>query len=378
MPDAKRPPAVDLVADLPTPAVDDCPTPVLAAITGLNKVEVDRPLHELDLGIKTPHGKARKKTDAFVSPIAFGPFSPRRMRTQTTGSKHPKSLPPPFVLQPSSTESHHATIIMLHGFTSSGKQLASGWLPALARRLGKQKLGTLKLVFLNAPVRTCSCYGDKKPRHPAWHDYFTDHGGEDGRPDIEEEIDVSHLEWCRGKIHAIIDEEAKLLGGDYSRVAIGGASQGCCVALDAALTHERMIAGCFASFGHVYSATSENDYPEGRNALRIDAFHGAGDRCIALSLAMRCYADLSDAGFDQMQLHVEPGLTHCEPSDAESMVFARALQRWGLLTGVEGPPAERLRRRPRRIKFKEAGKPAPPAVVDLLSTPDRAAAGIAA
>ena len=99
MPDAKRPPAVDLVADLPTPAVDDCPTPVLAAITGLNKLEVDRPLHELDLGIKTPHGKARKKTDAFVSPIAFGPFSPRRMRTQTTGSKHPKSLPPPSVMK---------------------------------------------------------------------------------------------------------------------------------------------------------------------------------------------------------------------------------------------------------------------------------------
>lgn len=352
----KRPAAVDLTADLPTPPVDDCPTPVLVAMTGLQKINTLGPLHAL----KTPDGKARKKLVVDIASLPPLPFSPRRMRT-------PKSLPPPFVLQPSSAEAHHATVIMLHGFTSSGKQLASGWLPALARRLGKRQLATLKLVFLNAPVRVCSCYGDDKPRHPAWHDYYTDHGGDEGRPELEEEIDVAQLEWCREKIHSIIDEEAQLLGGDYSRVAIGGASQGCCVALDVALTHERTLAGCFASFGHVYSATAAHaPYPESRTALRIDAFHGAGDRTIALSLALRGYADLSDGGFGQMAVHVEPGLTHCEPSDAESLVFARALERWGLLDGAAGPPAERLRHRPRRIKQLDRKPRAPPVVVDLL------------
>ena len=51
----KRPAAVDLTADLPTPPVDDCPTPVLVAMTGLQKINTLGPLHAL----KTPDGKAR-------------------------------------------------------------------------------------------------------------------------------------------------------------------------------------------------------------------------------------------------------------------------------------------------------------------------------
>ena len=133
--------------------------------------------------------------------------------------------------------------------------------------------------------------------------------------------------------------------------------------------YSQTLAGCFASFGHVYSATSElAPYPDGRTALRINGFHGAADRCIALSLAMRKYAELSDLGFEQLQLHVEPGIAHCEPSDAESLVFAHALKRWGLLDGAAGPPAERLRHRPRRIKQTERLKPrAAAVVVDLTA-----------
>jgi len=260
-------------------------------------------------------------------------------RTRAKNRIGPKALPRPFVLQPRDVGNHRATIIMLHGFTSSGKQLASAMLPALTRTLGPQTLATLKLVFLNAPVRTVSCYGDEAPRHPAWHDYFTDHGGDEGHPEIEEEIDEVQLAWSRQKVHEVIDQEAAVLGGDYARVAIGGRSQGCCTALDAALTHPMLLAGVFASFGHVYSATTAHEYPEGRHALRIRAFHGAGDQCIAASLALRTYADLADLGFDDMSVHVEPKLTHCEPSEvcnqAESVAFAGALKAWGLLAGTE-------------------------------------------
>lgn len=59
----------------------------------------------------------------------------------------------------------------------------------------------------------------------AWHDYFTDHGGEEGRPELEEDIDETHVTWARARIHGAIDAEAELLGGDHSRVAVGGMSQ---------------------------------------------------------------------------------------------------------------------------------------------------------
>lgn len=323
----KRPAAcftADDQPDMPTPVVDDCPTPMLAAMTGLQKMSISRLPG-------TPEKAGPGDREMSIS-AAF--LSPRRTREKTRVG--PRALPTPFILQPRDAEHHAGTIVMLHGFTSSGKQLASGWLPALARVLGRRALATLKLVFLNAPVRSVSCYGGE--RHPAWHDYYSDHGGEDGCPEVEEEIDAEQLAWSRGKVHEVLDAEATLLGGDYSRVAIGGASQGCCTALDAALTHPQLLGGVFASFGHVYSSTFEHaPYADGRSQLRIHAFHGAGDRCIAASLAMRTYAELADLGFENLRVHVEPKLTHCEPSDAESAVFAEALKAWGFVA----PPPER-------------------------------------
>ena len=147
------------------------------------------------------------------------------------------------------------------------------------------------------------------------------------------------MAWARERIHAAIDAEARLctcppggalrgpipervgsslqaaaLGGDYSRVAIGGASQGCCMALDAALTHRELLGGVFASFGHVYECTARlTPYPEGRNALPISAFHGAADECIAASLALRKYADLVRLPPLPNGDHLRPPRTFSEP-----------------------------------------------------------------
>ncbi len=216
-----------------------------------------------------------------------------------TLSSAPPAVPAPVVISPGSP--HDATLLLLPGFTCSAESMAESWMPAISETLGDRG-GRLKLVFLNAPEREVSCYGDERPRLQAWHDYFTDHGGDEGRPELEEEIDEAHVAWSRARIHAAIDAEVALLGGDHSRVAVGGASQGCCMALDAALTHPAVLGGVFASFGQVYACTLRalRAAPGGaasKRGLRLVAFHGAGDRCIAASLAMRSYAQLIDLGF---------------------------------------------------------------------------------
>jgi predicted esterase len=163
------------------------------------------------------------------------------------------AAPAPVVISPGAP--HDATLLLLPGFTCSAESMAESWMPAISETLGDRG-GRLKLVFLNAPEREVSCYGDERPRLQAWHDYFTDHGGDEGRPELEEEIDEAHVAWSRARIHAAIDAEVALLGGDHSRVAVGGASQGCCMALDAALTHPAVLGGVFASFGQVYACTA--------------------------------------------------------------------------------------------------------------------------
>ena len=66
---------------------------------------------------------------------------------------------------------------------------------------------------------------------------------------------MEHLKWSRKQVHRVLDAELARLGGDASRVALGGTSQGCCMAIDAALTYQKKLAGVFASFGQLYSCT---------------------------------------------------------------------------------------------------------------------------
>ena len=139
-----------------------------------------------------------------------------------TLSSVPSALPAPVVVSPGAP--HDATLLLLPGFTCSAESMAESWMPAIAEKLGDRG-DRLKLVFLNAPEREVSCYGAERPRMRAWHDYFTDHGGDEGRPELEEEIDEAHVAWSRARIHAAIDAEVALLGGDHGRVAVGGASQ---------------------------------------------------------------------------------------------------------------------------------------------------------
>merc|ERR1740138_1727499 len=78
----------------------------------------------------------------------------------------------------------------------------------------------------------------RRKRFRAWFDYITDQGGS-----AENKIRLASLLAVRARIHSLIDREVQRLGGNPKRVILGGASQGCCVALDAALTYPEELGG---------------------------------------------------------------------------------------------------------------------------------------
>lgn len=212
------------------------------------------------------------------------------------------------------------SIVFLHGFGCSGASCAKVWAPKL-------KDVAARLVFLNAPNRTISCYPEKQVER-AWHDYFTDHGGEGNAPDVEEVIDVKQLLGVREQIHAILRAEAdKYHDGDLRKVALVGESQGACTALDVALTMDAPLAGVWSSYGQLYTSTPVDNHAI-LHELPIFAFHGACDNVIAASLALKSYARLVAAA-PHFSLHVAQKLTHCEPSDCEINLLLDALHAWG-------------------------------------------------
>jgi predicted alpha/beta-hydrolase family hydrolase len=98
------------------------------------------------------------------------------------------------------TGPHKFTLVLLHGFTSSGAEFESGLLAPLAAHLPSPMMDQIRFVFLNAPLRRVSCYGHPAPSLAAWHDYFTDHGGDEGRPELEEQINVEQLKCSRRQV----------------------------------------------------------------------------------------------------------------------------------------------------------------------------------
>jgi len=146
------------------------------------------------------------------------------------------------------------------------------------------------------------------------------------RPDVEEEVNQEHLAATRRDLHQLIADEVALLGGDSTKLAVGGASQGGCTAYDAALSYPETLAACVVSFGQIYSCTA---VPDRRTDLPVFHFHGVEDTVIALSLAEKGWERLREARFGRLTLHAEPGLTHCLPSSREFDLLDRQLRDWG-------------------------------------------------
>lgn len=181
-------------------------------------------------------------------------------------------------------------------------------LPRLRAAMPSSVFNCMRVVFLSAPHRPITCFGGRIT--PSWHDYFTDHGGPEGQPNLEEEINVEHLAWSRSQVHAALDDELARLGvAAPGKLALLGESQGACVALDAALTYpsNNLLAGVFASYGMLYS---HSRLPAESKRLPVSAFIGAGDRCIGAGLSLHSFGRMLEAGYSNVHVEVAPRLPH--------------------------------------------------------------------
>jgi len=86
------------------------------------------------------------------------------------------------------------------------------------------------------------------------------------------------------EIKKVIEEEVKLLGGDYKKIAIGGFSQGCAMSLHVGLSYGDKLGCIIGLSGYLFPSTElqEKNPP-------ILLVHGTDDETIPLSSAMYLY-----------------------------------------------------------------------------------------
>lgn len=159
----------------------------------------------------------------------------------------------------------------------------------------------LRVVLPTAPFVEQSCFKDwmvwrgkrlrwRRIRFNSWFDYLTDKGGSG-----ENHLCLESLLAMRSQLHALIRQEVQRVGGDPRRVILGGASQGCCVALDAAMTYPDELGGVIGLVGHILGSTPLDP---SKRKMPIHLFHEESDREMRWEWVKETVRRLAGAGFN--------------------------------------------------------------------------------
>ena len=216
---------------------------------------------------------------------------------------------------------HTHTVVLLHPEGTSAED-AYG---RLYRRFGSLAQNC-KFVFPRAPSRKVAANAaqtGKTPTeapttHSCWYvprppDRKTEQPeGEVGGTSRTEAHDTAagvQLAAQTRRIHAILDREGAMLGGDMARLVLGGTSQGGTVAAHAAMGFRLPLGGliCLRTMVSERFTVVPTDSPLAR--MPVFVFAAGRDTVCPLPQQKASFSRLSSAGFN-VDWHVEPDLTH--------------------------------------------------------------------
>jgi len=213
------------------------------------------------------------------------------------------------ILRPKS-QRHQYTLVYLHQFNCEGFGYAYNK-PHYFYSSTKFCFKGLKIVFPNAPKLPITAQDGYEKN--AWYDYLTDFDGV-----REDKVNMKSLRKTRDRIFQLLHHEIGLLGGDASRVLIGGASQGCCTAMHCALQFPRVLGGFVGIVGHLLSCSP---VPEAKKHMPISLYNGLDDDIMRWSWVRKTFRRLEHAGYSNLTMHREPGVGHdTGPKEREWLV----------------------------------------------------------
>jgi len=224
------------------------------------------------------------------------------------------SVDEPVVVR-AATGTHTHTVILLHGMYCRSDDW-DGVAPAF-EELGIDGSG-VKYVLPESPTMTINWpapWGDEDDVC-SWYNYFTN-------CDFQfkyDTIDQKQMDAQAQRIVKIIAEEAGRLGGDYSRIILGGGSQGGTVAIHALMRCPKPI-GLMVLTRTLMMENVTTPNPAVK-ATPMKVFVMGNDDNFLVPLQRQSYGKLRAAGFD-VEWHVEPGLVHADDSANEARYFAK-------------------------------------------------------
>ncbi|KAF5581945.1 acyl thioesterase 1 [Fusarium pseudoanthophilum] len=187
-------------------------------------------------------------------------------KANATGSQS-EAFGPTYIVEP--TESHTHTVVLLHGRGSSGEEFAQELFEETLlsdQSSLAQKLPSWRWVFPSSRELWSTTFEEDMP---AW---FEAHSLTDtiARQDLQ----IPGIRQSVSYIKTILDQEIERLGGDTSRVVLGGISQGAAVAIWTLIcldSVERPLGAFFATNTWLPFASSIEKYLSNEQKPPIDA-----------------------------------------------------------------------------------------------------------
>ena len=217
-----------------------------------------------------------------------------------------------YIIESSGTPTH--SFIFLHGYDCSGEENVAhctSWFHANITKYEGLRVICPDAFFLET---SAPGYGDKRVR--SWYDFYDGNcTSEDDKPDLDTLI-ISCAE-----IHAIINAEVEIIGC-YSRILLGGVSQGCCAAFHALTTFKQPIGGFYGSIGHIMPCTDISNL-QAKVLGPIMFFSGSDDPVYPWSWVKNTFARLR--GVPGVDLWREDGVEHEDDGHWISIFLSRIL-----------------------------------------------------
>lgn len=174
---------------------------------------------------------------------------------------NPMSLFKPLVDHPDAD--HEWTLVYLHGYGCNAGIFHDAHIDELSQL---EEYG-VRVVLPNAPRRAITYLNGQPIR--SWYDYTTNHLGV-----REDPAEPKSLKQTIASLSKLLDHELDLLGGDSSRLLIGGVSQGAITAMELAMRYPQKV-GAFLGIAGVYSMQPTT---RGRKDIPMFFFNGNQDK----------------------------------------------------------------------------------------------------
>ena len=197
---------------------------------------------------------------------------------------------PPLIFN-STSGNHTHTIIFMPGFSNQPEDFRNTFVNKI--QFTKKKDTTI--IILRSPYTYVTAI---KSKHYSWFDAYKTH------LDDFSSINFEDLKKSAKVLEQVVNNEVNILNGDYSKIIVGGHSQGAIISLYQAYTTNKTYGGIFAFSG----VLPPGDISDDKRKMKSWIGYGDKDNVIAPSFMEQTFERIKE--FEGVEMHIYPNHTH--------------------------------------------------------------------